>query len=464
MTFGRVLRRIGASLLVVGLMWVAATVLFDAAPGRGSVVFAQDEPEGGGAEQQATPAPAAATPMAPPEPAAPLVECPRGQVALDFVEDMDIRLVVKMIAKKLKKALLLDHNVTGNITIVAPNRCMSAEAAFDIFLSILHLNGLTTVQVGDVIKIVKRQDAQSQPIPTGTEEPTHPNDRFITQLVSLKNIDAVDIAGAFRPLISADGNLFAYGPSNMLIILDSAANIDRILKILKRLDVEGTEELVEVIPIEYASADTLADVISQLFEDEARVSTPGAAGRGAAQGAIQNRLSQLRQRLQQAHRPGLAALAGGAAGGAGGGAFSESIAATGTIKILPDMRTNSLVVKANRYMLKRIREVVARLDAPLPGGEGKIHVVSKTRTPTSSPRCWPTWPAPAARAAPAARRGRISAAAAPRAGRRPAVWPASSPVGSASAPAAPPAGSARPAAFSAARPATWATRTGPSAR
>ncbi len=368
MTFGQIVRRVGALLMVAGLVWAAATLLMDT--GRGAEVYAQEDPED---EGNAAPSSARGASV---EPTGPLAECPPGQVALDFVEDMDIRLVVKMIAKKLNKALLLDRNVTGNITIVAPNRCMSPQAAYDVFLSILRLNGLATVQVGDVVKIVKTADAQSQPIPTVTGESVHPNEGFITQLIPLKNIDAVELATSFRPLIGPDGNIFAYGPSNMLIILDSAANIDRILQIIKKLDVEGTEELIEVVPIEYASADMLADVVTQLFEDEARVAGGMGGLRGAAQSAAQNRISQLRQRMQQ-RRPGLPGAAGAAGGlpGAAGGGFSESIAANGTIKIIADMRTNSLVIKANRYMLKRIREVIARLDAPLPGGEGKIHVV-----------------------------------------------------------------------------------------
>lgn len=364
MRVGRSLWRVSAFLLMIGLAWMGATVLFGLMPDTGSVVFAQDEEAEGEAdsdddvssevEMESTPLP----------------ECPPGQVALDFTEDMDIRLVVKMIAKKLKKALLLDKAVTGTITIVAPNRCMSPDSAYDVFLSVLHLNGLTTVQVGEVIKIVKRADAQSQPIPTISGGVwSRSNERFITQLIPLENIDAVEISTAFRPLISPDGNIFAYGPSNMLIILDSAANVNRIMNILNKLDIEGTEEKIVVVPIEYASAENLAQVIMELFEDEVQGSRGSRTSSSSSAAAA--RVSRLRQRLQAARSRGGSRTPTRAPVAS----FSGSITSSGTLRIIPDTRTNSLVIKANRYLIKRIKDVIAKLDAPLPGGEGKIHVV-----------------------------------------------------------------------------------------
>lgn len=351
MTVGRSVWRLAALLLAVGLVWASAATLLSVAGLNFSVAYAQDEED----EEEDDEAEDAIGEMEE-EP----LECPPGLVALDFVEDMDIRLVVKMIAKKLKKSLLLDKSISGTITIVAPNRCMTPDAAYDIFLSVLHLNGLTTVQVGEVIKIIKTGDAQANPIPTLTGM-SRGNERYITQLVPLQNIDAVEIATAFRPLVGSDGNMFAYGPSNMLIIMDSAANINRIIRILQKLDIEGSEQMIDVIPLEYASAEVMADVIMQLFEEEAS-STSSAISRATSR--AQSRVSRLRQRLAQ--RRGRTSSMASAA---------QSVSAGESLKIIPDVRTNSLVVKGNKFSIKHVREVVAKLDAPLPGGEGKIHVV-----------------------------------------------------------------------------------------
>ena len=385
MRLGRSAWRIIAFVLALGL--IGAGVILAADPiflTRGAAQAQENDEEEGAAPPPTGTAgkvPSAAAAAAAAAQGSEEKECPAGKVRVNFT-DTDIRDIVKTMAAMTNRNFLLDKSISGTITIISPV-CISPAEAYDVFLSVLYVNGLTTVQVGELTKIVKRAEAQSQPIPTLTEGLGRANENYITQLIPLKNIDAMEIANAFRPLISPDGNFFAYGPNNMLILMDSGANINRIYQILQKLDVEGTEELVEVIPIEYASADSLAEVIMQLFEDETATAF-GLGGRSSAYSQLggagaQNRVSRLRERLRSRMpgTPGAPGTAGktAATGIGGGGTFSESIAATGTLRIIPDMRTNSLVVKANKFALKRIREVVAKLDAPLPGGEGKIHVV-----------------------------------------------------------------------------------------
>jgi general secretion pathway protein D len=368
MLFSRLGRRIVLFLVVLSAAcWLDQSWL---TPHGSPVAYAQeDEGEGApkGKNGQET------APAAPPAAEAPESDCPPGEVRVNFNET-EIRDIVKTMATMTEQNFLLDKTITGTITIISPT-CVTPEEAYDIFLSVLYVNGLTTVKVGKLTKIVKRAEAQSQPIQTNLEGLGRENEKYITQLIPLQNLDAVEIAGAFRPLISADGNIFAYGPSNMLIILDSAANIHRLFRILQKLDIEGTEQLIEVVPIEYASADVIADVIMQLFEAEAHgvtgLTAGGLAGGGASQ--LRERLRQQRLQRQQGRTPGGIGAAGGAAAALSGA--MTSVSGGETIRIIPDLRTNSLVVKASKFNIKRIRDVVAKLDQPLPGGEGKIHVV-----------------------------------------------------------------------------------------
>ncbi|MCC6159310.1 MAG: type II secretion system secretin GspD [Deltaproteobacteria bacterium] len=278
-------------------------------------------------------------------------------VSIDFT-DTDIKQIVKIMSEMTGKNFMIDKNVAGTVTIISPTKVTPREA-YDIFMSVLAVNGLTTVDVGGITKIIPIKDAQTSPIATNTAGVPRSNDQFITQLVPLKNIDANDVATAFRGLVSADGNIFAYGPSNMVIVLDSASNITRLMKILQRLDVAGADQEVIVIPLEYASADILADVVLELFEQ------PGAKSSGAGASPLQARLQERRQALSARRLPGMAGQAGA----------SASIAGSDETKVIADTRTNSLIVKASKFGVQQIRELVAKLDTPLPGGEGKIHVV-----------------------------------------------------------------------------------------
>ncbi|NLH49611.1 MAG: type II secretion system secretin GspD [Myxococcales bacterium] len=351
------------------LIWLALTLCVATVCGWPAMAAAQDddndkteEPAGKGETEPALKAPTA--------PEAEVAECPEGLVRVNFNE-ADIRDIVKTMATMTDQNFMLDKAITGTVTIISPT-CITPAEAYDVFLSVLYVNGLTTVKVGKLTKIIKRAEAQTQPIDTNTEGLGRDNEKYITQLIPLQNLDAVEIASGFRSLVSSDGNIFAYGPSNMLIIMDSAANINRLFRILQKLDVEGTEQILEVIPIEYASADTVADVIMQLFDSETKATglSTGSSTLGGA-GSV----SQLRERLMQQRMQRLGRRTPGGATTPGSSGFSQSVAAGETLRIIPDGRTNSLVVKGSKYAIKRVRDVVAKLDQPLPGGEGKIHVV-----------------------------------------------------------------------------------------
>ncbi len=270
-------------------------------------------------------------------------------VAIDFT-DTDIKQIVKIMSEMTGENFMVDKSVSGTVTIISPTQVTPREA-YDIFMSILSVNGFTTVKVGKITKIIPIKDAQTSPISTKTSGMPRASDEFITQLVPLQHIDANDAITAFRSFVSPNGNMFAYGPSNMVIILDSSVNVKRLMKILMRLDVAGGQQDVVVIPLEYASADQLAEVILELFQE--------ASTKTSTRRTIQSRLRS-RSKRSSKRKPSL------------GG---TSVPAKDDTKVLADTRTNSLIIKASKVGLQQIQSLIRKLDQPLPGGEGKIHVV-----------------------------------------------------------------------------------------
>ena len=69
-----------------------------------------------------------------------------------------------------------------------------------------------------------------------------------------------------RPLISPQSYIAAHSDSNTLIIADRAGNIDRVLRIVKRIDQRGSGDL-EFIPLHHASAGEVVGVIEGLWPD-----------------------------------------------------------------------------------------------------------------------------------------------------------------------------------------------------
>jgi general secretion pathway protein D len=251
------------------------------------------------------------------------------KVTMDF-NDVDIKDFIKVISKITGKDFILGQNVSGKVTIISPTP-VSIDEAWKIFESVLQVNQLTTVGTGNVIKIMSLRDAKGADISTYLgRRPEQTSDVYITQVVPLHYITANDMANVLRPFLSSFGNIQPYDPTNTLIITESASNIDRLLKIVRELDTDINRQTIQVIRLKYATAQSIANIISNLYSGQTK----------PAFGFI--RQAQAPQNQQP-------------------------------IKVLSDDRTNSIIVVATADEIASIEALIQKLDVPV-AGEGQIHV------------------------------------------------------------------------------------------
>jgi general secretion pathway protein D len=171
------------------------------------------------------------------------------------------------------------------------------------------------VPSGSVIKILP--DASARSIP-GNDLPSSINstsDEIVTQVIAVRNVSAAQLVPVLRPLVPQYGHLAAYPTSNMLIISDRAANVNRMMRIIQRIDQTGDED-IEVIRMEHASAAEVVRIVTTLS-------------------------------------------AGAQAEGGGGGP---------NVKLVADDRTNSVILSGERSQRLRLRTLIAHLDTPLEAG------------------------------------------------------------------------------------------------
>ncbi|MGD0946029.1 MAG: secretin N-terminal domain-containing protein, partial [Candidatus Binatia bacterium] len=279
-------------------------------------------------------------------------------IQMDF-QDVDIGVLVKFISELTGRNFIIDEKVRGKVTIISPSK-ISVDEAYLVFQSVLQVKGFTTVPAGAVIKIVPTKEAKSSTIrtiiPNGVPAPT---DEYITRLIPLKYVDATNMVAILQPLISADGLLAAYSATNTLIVIDTAAQTDRLAKILTQLDVEGFEQGIEVIRLNYAFATDIAALLQQVLGEQ------GGGPAGAPQ-TQPGAAPDARLRRGAGARPG---APGAAQGVVSGGTTPEH-----AFKIIPDERTNALILMAGPLEMRRIKELITRLDVPLPLGTARIHV------------------------------------------------------------------------------------------
>ncbi|HSN81831.1 MAG TPA: type II secretion system secretin GspD [Polyangiales bacterium] len=270
---------------------------------------------------------------------------PRTRVTFNL-EDAELPDLVRLISNMTGRRFILPTKLRSiKATVFAPTKVTVSEA-YQAFLSVLEVNGFTVVPSGRYLKIVETNNIEQQTIPLyedGTPVPA--SDRYITRIHHLENVSAEDVTNLLARFKSSVGNITSYGPTNMLIITDTGAQIRRMLRLVEAIDLprSGTQTWIE--PIHYANASELAARLLEIFPAE----TDGGAGKPAARTAA--------ARKAQSE----AALVG-------------DVAAESAIRnIIADERTNSLIIIATERAYLRILEMIRQLDIALEG-EGRIHV------------------------------------------------------------------------------------------
>lgn len=246
-------------------------------------------------------------------------------INIDF-DNVDIQLFIKYISEVTGQNFVVDKGVQGKVTILSPTK-ISAQEAYRIFESVLEVNGYTTVEAGDIVKILPAARARSQNVEMAQKGPSaSPGDRMVTQLVPLKNASPEELKKILSPLISPSSVIIAHGPSGMLVLTETQSNIQKLLGIVKALDVPSREEDVAVIPLKNGSAEAIGKVFSTLYQGDGTQKKAGTDSQ------------------------------------------------TGVIKVIPYDRVNGLVVMASARDMVRIRSLIATLDSDIQRPDGNIHV------------------------------------------------------------------------------------------
>jgi len=105
--------------------------------------------------------------------------------------------------------------------------------------------------------------ARQSSIPTATSGSPGRGDELVTRVVRIDYVSATQLVPILRPLIPQQGHMAAFPSSNVLIVSDRAENIARIMKLIRRIDRPGNDD-VEVISLQHASAAELVRILSAL--------------------------------------------------------------------------------------------------------------------------------------------------------------------------------------------------------
>jgi general secretion pathway protein D len=233
------------------------------------------------------------------------------------LKDADIGALISTVAEVTHRNFVVDPRVKGKVTVIS-SRPMDSDEVYQVFLSILKVHGFAAIPSGAVTKIVPDVNAKQDNIPTATDRDTGRGDEMVTRVVEVKNVAAAQLVPILRPLIPQQGHLAAYPATNVLVISDRAANVERLVTIIRRIDQVSDSE-IEVIPLQHASATEVVRVLNSLE----RAPGAGKAPRGGGEGQA---------------------------------------------VLVADERTNSVLLGGDRSDRLRLRVIISHLDTPLDAG------------------------------------------------------------------------------------------------
>ncbi|MFH1911705.1 MAG: secretin N-terminal domain-containing protein, partial [Pseudomonadota bacterium] len=239
-------------------------------------------------------------------------------VTIDF-DNVDIPVFIKFVSELTGKNFIIDEKVRGKVTVISPRK-IAVDEVYKVFESILEIYGFTTVQAGEVIKVIPSLDARGQNLELRLKkEAITPADRVVTQILSLQYASPDEMKKVLDPLIPKTSIILAYAPTGMLIITDVLSNIQRLQDIVTALDVEGVSEQISFIPLQAASATEIAKPLVAVFPPQ--------------------------------QRPGIA-----------------------PIRIVPDERTNSIILLANEINTAHVKKLISLMDRDIPRSGAIIRV------------------------------------------------------------------------------------------
>lgn len=204
-----------------------------------------------------------------------------GQWSINL-RDADIRAFIDQVSAMTGKTFVVDQRVKGKVTVIAPEP-MGSATVYQVFLSVLSVNGFAAVPTGRVIKIVPDATAKQDSIPLDTSA-RPAGDEMITRVIAINNSSAAELVPVLRPMVPQSGHMAAVPGANVLVVTDHGENVARLEQVIARIDGADADEL-EVVQLNHAWVGDVVDMLGS-FSSAADAKAGGTGATRGAGGAV----------------------------------------------------------------------------------------------------------------------------------------------------------------------------------
>ena len=223
------------------------------------------------------------------------------------LQDADIKAFINEVATITDQNFVLDPRINGNVTVIS-NRALSRDEIYQLFLSVMQVNGIAAIDSGTTIKLVPDNVAKQSGVAVDLRGDSV-GEALATRVIYLTNTQAAEVLGVIRPLMPQSAHAAAVPGVNALVLSDRADSLNQLTSLIRDLD-SNVNDSLRVIPLRHVDAERMMDLITALV-----ASTGGAQAQGSNQ-----------------------------------------------LKVIADSSSDRLLVKGSPEMIAKVQEMVNQLD------------------------------------------------------------------------------------------------------
>lgn len=177
------------------------------------------------------------------------------------LQDADIKAFINEVATITNQNFVLDPRINGNVTVIS-NRALSRDEIFQLFLTVMQVNGIAAIESGTTIKLVPDSVAKQSGISVDLRGDSK-GEALTTRVIYLTNTKAEEVLGVIRPLMPQSAHAAAVPGLNALVLSDRADSLNQLTTLIRDLDSNSNDSL-RVIPLRHVDAERMMDLISAL--------------------------------------------------------------------------------------------------------------------------------------------------------------------------------------------------------
>ncbi|WP_296239642.1 MULTISPECIES: type II secretion system secretin GspD [unclassified Psychrobacter] len=224
------------------------------------------------------------------------------------LQDADIKAFINEVATITDQNFVLDPRINGNVTVIS-NKALSRDEIYQLFLSVMQVNGIAAIDSGTTIKLVPDNVAKQSGVAVDLRSDSV-GEALATRVIYLTNTQAAEVLGVIRPLMPQSAHAAAVPGVNALVLSDRADSLNQLTSLIRDLD-SNVNDSLQVIALRHVDAERMMELISALV---------ASAGSGQAQGG------------------------------------------NNQLKVIADTSSDRLLVKGSPEMIAKVKEMVNQLD------------------------------------------------------------------------------------------------------